>query len=60
MRREQAPTSPLTLIMLAELLRDLSRPVNREDSGEVGSDIRLILALEGDLIRELHLAFKIL
>jgi len=46
--------------MLAELLRDLSRPVNREDSGEVGSDIRLILALEGDLIRELHLAFKIL
>jgi len=35
--------------MLGELLRDLSRPVNRADSDEVGSDLRLILASEEDL-----------
>jgi len=35
--------------MLAELLRDLSRPESRADSDEVGSDLRLILASEGDL-----------
>jgi len=35
--------------MLAELLRDFSRPVSRADSDEVGSDLRLILASEGDL-----------
>ena len=39
----------LALIMLVELMRDLSRPVNKADSDEVGSDLRLILALEGDL-----------
>jgi hypothetical protein len=35
--------------MLAELLRDLSRPESRADSDEVRSDLRLILASEGDL-----------
>jgi len=35
--------------MLVELMRDLSRPVNKADSDEVGSDLRLILASEGDL-----------
>jgi len=49
-RRDPAPTSHLTLIMLAELRRYLSCPVNREDSAKVGSDLRLILASEGDLI----------
>ena len=49
MRREPAPSSHLTLIMLAELLRDLSRPISREDSDRVGLDIGLILAAEGDL-----------
>jgi len=44
-----APASHLALIMLVELLRDLSRPVNREDSDEVGSHLRLILSSEGDL-----------
>jgi len=36
--------------MPAELLRDLSLPVSREDSDKVESDLRLILALEGDLV----------
>jgi len=35
--------------MLAELLRDLFRSVNRQDSDEMVLDFRLILALEGDL-----------
>jgi len=48
--RDPAPTSHLTVIMLAEALRDLYRPVNRKDSDDVGSDLRLILALEGDLV----------
>jgi len=48
-RRDPAPASHLALIMLAELLRDLSRPESRADSDEVGSDLRLILASEGDL-----------
>ena len=48
-RREPAPPSHLTLIMLAELLIDLPRPVDREDLDRVGSDIGLILAAEGDL-----------
>jgi len=43
-RRDPAPASHLELTMLAELLRDLSRPVSRADSDEVGSDFRLILA----------------
>jgi len=30
-RRNPAPTSHLMLIMLAELLKDLFRPVSRED-----------------------------
>jgi len=51
-RRDPAPTSHLALIMLAELLRDLSRPVNRADSDELGSDLTLILVLEGDLATE--------
>jgi len=50
-RRDPAPTSHLTLIILAELLKDLSRPVNREDLDEVGSDLRRILASEGDLAK---------
>jgi len=49
-RRDPAPASHLTLIMLAEHLRDLSRPVNRADLDEVVSDLRLILASEGDLV----------
>jgi len=38
MRRDPAPASHLTLIKLAELLRDLSRPESRVDSDEVESD----------------------
>ena len=49
-RRDPAPMLHLSLIMLAELLRDLTRPENRADSGKVGSDIRLILRSEGDFI----------
>jgi len=49
-RRDPAPESHLTLIKLAELLRDLSRPECRADSDMVGSDIRTILASEGDLV----------
>jgi len=49
-RRDPAPASHLTLIKLAELLRDLSRPENRADSDEVGSDPNIILASEGDLL----------
>jgi len=41
--------------MLAELLRDLSRPESRSDSGEVGSDLRLILVSEGDLVTKISL-----
>jgi len=48
-RKDPAPTSHLLLIMLADLLRDLSRPENREDSDQVGSDTSLILTSEGDL-----------
>jgi len=48
-RRDPAPASHLALIILAELLRDLSRPESRADSDEVGSDLRLVLASEGDL-----------
>jgi len=47
--RDPAPESHLTLIKLAELLRDLSRLECRADSDMVGSDIRTILASEGDL-----------
>jgi hypothetical protein len=36
--------------MLAELLRDLSRPVSIADSDEMGSDLRIILASKGDLV----------
>jgi len=50
MRRNPAPTSHLTLIKFAELLRDLSRPENRANSDEVGSDLKIILASEGDLV----------
>jgi len=50
MRRDPAPASHLTLIKLAELLRDLSRPESRADSDEVVSDIRVILTSEGDLV----------
>jgi len=54
-RRAPAPESHLTLIKLAELLRDLSRPECRADSDMVGSDIRTILASEGDLVmRSIH------
>jgi len=42
--RDPALESHLTLIKLAELLRDLSRPECRVDSDMVGSDIRTILA----------------
>jgi len=49
-RRDPAPESHLTLIKLAELLRDLSRPEYRADSDMVGSDIRTILASEGGLV----------
>ena len=49
-RRDPAPEFHLTLIKLAELLRDLSRPECRADSDMVGSDIRTILASEGDLV----------
>ena len=49
-RRDPAPASHLTLIKLAELLRDLSRPENRANSDEVGSDLKIILASEGDLV----------
>jgi len=49
-RRDPAPASHLLLIKLAELLKDLSRPECRADSDEVGSDIRIILSLEGDLV----------
>jgi len=49
-RRDPAPASHLTLIKLAELLRGLSRPESRVDSDEVGSDIRIILSSEGDLV----------
>jgi len=49
-RRDPAPESHLTLIKLAELLRDLSRPECRAASDIVGSDIRTILASEGGLV----------
>ena len=49
-RRDPAPESHPTLIKLAELLRDFSRPECRADSDMVGSDIRTILALEGGLV----------
>ena len=49
-RRDPEPASHLALIMLAELLRDFSRPVSRADSDEVGSDIKIILTLKGDLV----------
>jgi len=49
-RRDPAPESHPTLIKRAELLRDLSRPECRADSDMVGSDIRTILASEGDLV----------
>jgi hypothetical protein len=42
--------SHLTLIILAELLRDLSQPINREDSDRVRQDLKLILTSEGDLV----------
>ena len=51
MRRDPArPESHLTLIKLAELLRDLSRPECRADSDMVGSDNRIILSSEGGLV----------
>jgi len=46
-RRDPALASYLTLIKL----RDFSRPENRADSDEVGSDLKIILALEGDLVK---------
>jgi len=49
-RRDPAPESHLSLIKLAELQRDLSRPECRADSDMVGSDIRTILASEGGLV----------
>jgi len=49
-RRNPAPASHLTLIKLAELVRDLSCPKSRADSDEVGSDIKTILTSEGDLV----------
>jgi len=49
-RRDPASESHLTLIKLAELLRDLSRLECRADSDMVGSDIRTILASEGGLV----------
>jgi len=49
-RRDSAPESHLTLIKLAELLRDLSRPECRADSDMVGLDIRTILSSEGGLV----------
>ena len=49
-RRDPAPESHLTLIKLAELLRDLSRPEYRADSDMVGSDIRTILSSEGGIV----------
>jgi len=49
-RRDPAPESHLTLIKLAELLRDHSRPECRADSDMVGSDIRTILASERGLV----------
>ena len=49
-RRDLAPESHLTLIKLAELLRDLSRPECRADSDMVGSDIMTILSSEGGLV----------
>jgi len=50
-RRDPASISHLSLIMLAELLRDVSRPENRADSDEVVSDIRLILKSEAQVHR---------
>ena len=50
MRRDPAPASHLTLIRLAELLRDLSSPESRADSDEVGSDIKTILISEENLV----------
>jgi len=50
MCRDPASASRLKLIKLAELLRDLSRPESRADSDEVGSDIKIILTLKGDLV----------
>ena len=47
-RRDTAPTSHPSLIMLAELLRDLSCPENRADSDKVGSEIKPNLKSEGD------------
>jgi len=52
-RGDSAPESHLTLIKLAELLRDLSRPECRADSEMVGSDIRTILASEGGLVTKM-------
>jgi len=43
--------------MLAEHLRDLSRPVNRADLDEVGSDLRLILASKEDLATKNSLSY---
>ena len=56
-RRDPAPASHLALIMLAEHLRDLSRPVNRADLDEVGSDLRLILASKEDLATKNSLSY---
>jgi len=50
MCRDPALASRLKLIKFAELLRDLSRPESRADSDEVGSDIKIILTLKGDLV----------
>ena len=53
-RRDPArPESHLTLIKLAELLRDLSRPECRADSDMVGSDNRTILISEGGLFTKI-------
>jgi len=49
-RWDPAPASHLTLIKLAELLRDLSRPENIVDSEKVVSDLKMILTWEGDLV----------
>jgi len=49
-RRDPDPESYLTLIKLAELLRDLSRPEWRADSDMVGSDIRTFMSSEGGLV----------
>jgi len=55
-RVDPTPPSHLTQIMLAELLRDQSRPESRADSDAVKSDLRTILKGKGERILKCSLS----